>query len=630
MASAIVLIGASAMSEELKLPIQVDAFTQQVHRPFTTADGLPSNEVQSLHLNDKQQVVAVTVKGTAVFDSGVWRVTEGETDVPNVAFSPDQLMRLSEDAGFDPDGLPINEVTCMAAGPDSVWFGTTNGAIEWRDGVWRFRQGGRWLLDNHVRDIVVDSEGNAWIATAKGVSCVRRVPMNLLQKAEFFKDEIEQYHRRTEFGYIAPAELSAPGDKSTAVPVFTDNDGHFTGLYLAAVSLGYAATGDAKLKEDAHKAFRALAFLSEVTQGGTHPAPKGFIARTVLPTSEPDPNVRFGLLYDMERNERDKLWKIIQPRWPVDESGDWYWKNDSSSDELDGHFFGYAIYFDRVCETDAEKEAVRAVVRRIMDHILDHGYNLVDFDGEPTRWGRFSPDDLNRNPAWSDERGLNSYSILTYLSIAHHVTGDEKYRAELLKLALDHGYGMNGMTQFKSIIGPGFKGHQPDDNMAFMNYYHLLRYETDPKLLSMFQYALYHHWQHEKAERNAFANFVYAACCKDQLRTDQWGETDLSPPRRCYTDAIDTLQRYPLDLVDWPVSNLHRLDVRRFEDENGELTAMGAQLDGEVLPIDERHEVFWDMNPWALRGDGEGRRLEPGTTFLLAYYLGLAHGFIAP
>jgi hypothetical protein len=342
--------------------------------------------------------------------------------------------------------------------------------------------------------------------------------------------------------------LSAPGDKNTAVPVYTDNDGHFTGLYLTSVSLGYAVTGRDKLKQDAASAFRALAFLSEVTQGGTHPAPKGFIARTVLPISEPDPNPEYDLAYDQRRNAADSLWKIIQPRWPVDATGAWYWKNDSSSDELDGHFLGFATYFDNVCKTEPEKDAVREVVRRIMDHVLVHGYNMVDHDGRPTRWGHFSPDDLNRNEAWCDERGLNSLSILTYLSVTQHITGDSKYREVFLTLALDHGYAMNAMTQPKSISGPGMVGHQPDDNMAFMNYYHLIRYESDPKLLGMFQHAVYSHWQHEKRERNPFANFVYAACCAGKSRPTQWGVVNLSPPEHCYADAADTLKRYPLDL----------------------------------------------------------------------------------
>ena len=141
------------------------------------------------------------------------------------------------------DGLPYNDFTCIAAGRDGVWFGTTNGAIQYNDGQWAFRQGRRWLLDNHVRDIVVDAQGNAWIATARGVSCIARQPMTLADKASFYEEEIEKYHRRTRLGYVNPADLTAPGDKRGAVPVYTDNDGFNTGLYLGAMSFAYAVTG---------------------------------------------------------------------------------------------------------------------------------------------------------------------------------------------------------------------------------------------------------------------------------------------------------------------------------------------------------------------------------------------------
>ena len=692
-----------------RLPLEVAAFEQQVHRAYTTEQGLPDNDVRQVYVTVHGVIAALTAQGTAVFDGTQWHASDVAKydEFREATLSEPDLMKLRTLAGSDvtiraiavhngeqavaadaglflrddgdwrmalprqgdvrwapldvravaydvsgrlwfaapqgvgyresetqwklftgADGLPFNDFTCMATGPEDVWFGTTNGAIRYKNGQWSFRQGRRWLLDNQVRDIAVDKNGNAWMATAAGLSCIASKTTTLADKARFFEDEIEKYHRRTRFGYVAPAELTAPGDKSTAVPVFTDNDGHFTGLYLGAASLGCAATGREKLRRDAAAAFQALAFLSEVTQGGTHPAPKGFIARSIKPTSEPDPNPDFNLEYDLRRKERDALWKVIQPRWPVDESGEWYWKNDSSSDELDGHFFGYAVYFDRVCETEAEKDAVREVVRRIIDHILAHGFNLVDHDGRPTRWGRFSPDDMNRNEAWVDERGLNSFSILTYLSIAHHITGDPKYRGVYLELALDHGYAMNGMTQPKCISGPGFVGHQPDDNMAFMNYYHLIRYETDPKLLSMYHHAIYSHWRHEKRERNPFANFVYAACCQGKIRTDQWGTVDLSPPRHCFDDAVDTLKRFPLDLVDWSMSNAHRIDMKPLLDEHGRTSGMGARYDGQVFPIDERHEIYWDLDPWALTYNGNGMRLRAGWPYLLAYYMGRAHGFI--
>ncbi|MCP4639798.1 MAG: hypothetical protein GY851_05170, partial [bacterium] len=203
------------------------------------------------------------------------------------------------------------------------------------------------------------------------------------------------------------------------------------------------------------------------------------------------------------------------------------------------------------------------------------------------------------------------------------------YRKVYLELALDHGYAMNGMTQPKCLPGPDSFGLQTDDNMAFMNYYHLIRYETDPKLLSMFQRALYTHWQYERRERNPFANFVYAACCLGEIHRDQWGERDLSPPGQCFADSVDTLKRFPLDLIDWPMSNAHRIDLVPFRDGFGRPTGKGGRSDGKVFPIDERHYVYWGLDPWALMYTGNGTRLREGVPYLLAYYMGRAHGFIA-
>ncbi len=596
------------------------------------------------------ETAAATDRGLYLCRNSDWRlalpqqgaVRWAPTDVRAVAYDAEGCLwfaapqgvgrRLNEEEWrlyTGADGVPFTDFTCMAAGPRGVWFGTTNGAIFHQDGVWAFRQGGRWLLDNHVRDMVVDDKGDVWIATKAGVSRIACQPMTSASKAAYYEAEIEKHHRRTRLGYVCPAKLAAPGDKASAVPVFTDNDGHNTGLYLGALSLAYSLAGDAVRKQQAADAFRALVFLCEVTEGGSHPAPQGFIARAALPSSEADPNPLFDAEYDRRRRAADALWKEIQPRWPVDASGQWYWKNDSSSDELDGHFFGYALYFDRVCETEGERDAVRSVVRRIMDHILTHNLALVDHDGLPTRWARFSPDDLNRNEAWCDERGLNSFSILTYLSIAHHITGDPKYREAYLELALDQGYGMNGMTQPKSLPGPYAAGHQPDDNMAFMNYYHLIRYETDPKLLSMYYYAIRRHWQYERIERNPFANFVYAACCLGKTRSDHWGDEDLSPPLSSFWESIDALKRYPLDLINWPMSNAHRCDMRPLLNENGHPAGDGGGMDGQVFPIDERHETNWAFNPWLLTYDGDGTLLRDGVPYLLAYYLGRAHGFLA-
>jgi len=103
----------------------------------------------------------------------------------------------------------------------------------------------------------------------------------------------------------------------------------------------------------------------------------------------------------------------------------------------------------------------------------------------------------------------------------------------------------------------------------------------------------------------------------------------LSPPAECFEGAVDTLKRYPLDLIEWPMSNAHRIDLVPMGGHGGHAGDIGHRVDGFVFPIDERQETYWDWNPWKLTSGGNGTRLRPGFHYLLAYYMGRAHGFIA-
>ncbi|HYG34777.1 MAG TPA: hypothetical protein VEC99_08340 [Clostridia bacterium] len=96
-------------------------------------------------------------------------------------------------------------------------------------------------------------------------------------------------------------------------------------------------------------------------------------------------------------------------------------------------------------ETEAERERVREVVRDLTDHLLANGLVLIDHDGKPTRWAIYGPQHLNRDPFWWSDRGLKSLSILSYLAVAEHVTGDNKYRAAANDLIEQHGYAHNAI-----------------------------------------------------------------------------------------------------------------------------------------------------------------------------------------
>lgn len=662
-------------------------FLAEIRTEYTTAHGLPSNDVRRIWLDGEGRPVALTAAGVARFDGARWTPASGMVppphnravsaagavaearadglflkqkggawkrlfpddgvrswavrDVRGVAFdsrgrlwfcSPQGVGRF-DGAGWalwtPAEGLPYDDFTSIAAAGDgSIWLGTRIGAIRFDGRHWSYRQGRRWLPHDEVRAIAAESGGTAWIATAGGVSRIDRKPMTFAEKAQYFEEEIDRRHRRTLYEFVHPVITARPGDPSEWAQTDSDNDGLWTAMYGAGECFAFAATGSEDARRRARKAFEALRFLSLVTRGGSHPAPKGFVARSILPASGPDPNLRDSPERDRRRQASDRLWKILIPRWPLSADGKWYWKTDASSDELDGHFFFYGVYYDFVARSEAEKREVREHVAAIADHLLVHNYALVDHDGRPTRWAVFGPDELNYNRDWWQERGLNSLSILSYLRTAHHITGDPRYGRAYRALVEHHGYGMNAMI-VKSHQGPG-GGNQSDDEMIFMNYFNLIRYETDEDLRMKYLLGFRHHFENELPEMNPLFNFLYAAVARGARFEDAFGAIDLTPPSGWLEDAIDTLERIPLDRFDWAHRNSHRKDLvllPGFMRENRN-QLFGRRNNGKVIPADERYFSHWNHDPWQLDTGGDGRLLGDGAVFLLPYYIGLYYGFI--
>lgn len=531
------------------------------------------------------------------------------------------------------DGLPFNEFTCLAADSQgAIWAGTRKGVVRFANGHWAYRQGLRWLPHDQVRGMSLDRQGNAWLATPGGVGWIGRRAMTLAEKAEVYEEEIESYIRRTPLGYVSEANLAAPGDRSRVIQEDSDNDGLWTSMYGAGECFAFGASRAPKAKLRAQRAFEALRFLQKVTQGGESSPPKGFVARTIRSTTLPDPNIGRLEADRRFRAERDAFWKVYAPRWPKSADRQWFWKGDTSSDELDGHYFFYPLYFDLVADSLEEKNRVREVVRDLTDHLIAHDYALVDHDGKPTRWAVYSPVALNHNPQWWSERGLNSLSILAYLAVAEHITGDPKYGQHSKLLRAEHGYDINAMVA-KIQYGLG-SGNQSDDEMAVMNFYNLTKYTRDDALKEQMRYAFYTYWMLLQPAMNPFFNFAYAAAGQNATYTNPWGTHAIPPWPGWLEDALTTLQGFPLDRVNWAHQNSHRLDIvllpRQQAGDAYDRTVpqRGHLRNGKVLPVEERHFNHWNTDAWRLDYAGDGRTLASGTVFLLPYYMGLYHGFL--
>ena len=500
------------------------------------------------------------------------------------------------------NGLPTAWATCVARSPDGrMWVGTKLGLARFDGKTWSIRNSHRWLLDNIVRDIAFDRAGNAWIATSKGVSVIKRRRMTMQQKAAYFERICLKRHVRPP-GLVEKCRLKAPGDTLHWFPRDDDNDGQYTGMYLAMQAFHYAVTKDTAVKARAKQAYDALEFLQTITQT------PGFVARTVIPSSwktMADPNRTWSDQQWAEAEVENPREKRVEHLWRLSADGKWRWKGNTSSDEITGHLFGYLFYYDLVADP-REKKRVASHICNIVDYIVDGGFVLRDIDGKATEWGVWSPEKLNHDPDWAAERGVNSLEMLSYLKLAYHVSGNPKYQKIYKNLAFKHNYAEN--ARHAKTYEPSWRTHI-DDELLALAFPALLLYEKDPNLKAIYRESLDWWYKGLKADRSPFFDFIYGA---------------LSGKNPQPAVSAFALRDASLDLVRWRVDNSRREDlhlVRRPELES-------LQTD-RLVPLSERGVMRWDNNPWnAVQGDG-GWTESSGVWWLLPYWMGRYYGFIA-
>lgn len=530
------------------------------------------------------------------------------------------------------EGLPYNHFTCIASTTGETWFGTQRGAIRFNDEGWAYRARDRWALADRIEDIVIDSTGTVWIACATGVTEIRKVPMTLETKARHFVDQVETYNNRD--GFITDWVLKKQGVIESATPKITDNDGQYTAWYGMAMCFRYAVTRDPEAKRLAKRSFEACKRLVDIVPESM----RGFPARVLIPVDWHEPvNEQYGPEYNRAKREGDPFWKLITPRFPLSEDGQYRWKNDTSSDELSGHYLMYDLYYDLVTETEEEKEPVRQVVRDITDHLLRNGYNLVDHDGQPTRWARFGPDFMYSPFGW-EQRGLNSLMILSFLHVANKITGDEKYLDAANELREKHYYQMNLMEP-RPFFPP--ENIVPWDNgFVVTSFYLLMKNDPNPENRLLYRIGLENGWQFISRQKNAYWNYFYGASCKlfqemAESRSFEgcfpeagpWAErkvAELKDFNPDYTGSLETLEKIPLELIAWDQTNSHRLDFESDPMPLADSSTGWSRVDRKAFPIDERCHVRLDRSCFDVDltegGEGSGYTLHEGSLFLLPYY----------
>jgi hypothetical protein len=497
------------------------------------------------------------------------------------------------------DGMPFEDVLCLALAPNGdLWGGTTEGAWRLRHGDWSYFWGKRWLPGNRVNAITVGADGIAWLATDAGVARIEERKTTLAEKAAHYEEITQARHKR--YGYVTGCGLKVPGDVNGGImPEASDNDGLWTAIYIGAEAYRYGATRDPKARANAKQSMEALLDLVRLSGYPGYPARAVIHKGETVSGYDPDETVRVP-------GETDKIW-YASPANP-----DILCKGDTSSDELDGHYFAWMVYYDLVAD-EKEKEEIRKVTRAVTDNLLTHDYTLIGHTGRKTRWGVFGPQYINDDPRWFDERGINSAELLCYLKVAEHICGDKRFTDAYNDLIDNHHYLINLLNFRKG--SPWHAINHSDDELIYLVYYPLLMLEKDPARRTVLVQAVSSTWNGGpqtaglRTERGPFYSFIYAA------GTGGFGQTE---------EAIHSLQEWPWDLVDWSVRNSHRHDVS-FRTAQG---IKKSEID-RVLPVSERQLMKWNGNPWEPDGGSAGRWEEDGSAWLLPYWMGRYHKLIA-
>ena len=478
------------------------------------------------------------------------------------------------------DGLPYENTTVLRQGFDKdMWIGTTKGAVRWTGNEWHYFGADHWLPGDNVHDIAVGDK-IVYIGTDAGIGIITYEPYTLLKKAEFYQRHINEWgHKR--MGFIHTIYKS--GDEW--IREVSDNDGGHTAPYLAAMSYKYVVTGDETARAEAVEAFKAMLWLDQIT-------PKdGFIARAIWSATG-----------DLDKRGRHGSGGL-PAKWYPTKDGKWYWKGDTSSDEVIAHFYSVSLFHDLVAK-GKEKEMAAQHLKNIASHIIDNGYVMRDMDDKPTRWGRWDPEYLLR-PYGSWDRGLNGLEAQTFMLTALAVSNNEKYKAGYDQLLA---WGYHNYTERQKRTFPQADVAPWDDGLAFESYYTIIRYTKDPIMRALYLRSLARSWEVKRMEHIAWFNFTYGVASGNDCEVKK---------------AVQGLREWTLDCVEWNYRNSFRNDLKPAA---GDIPYEGGHT--RAMSPRETSVRRGSRNAYSYDGGANGRRVMEPTGFLRDYWMGRYHGFI--
>jgi hypothetical protein len=493
-------------------------------------------------------------------------------------------------------GLPWDELRDVAVDRDGgLWAATTRGVIMRPAAGEPFKlfQSRRWLVDNEPTKIGFDQEGTIWVGHAGGVTHFYRESLTLKQKADAIQAIHDERHVRMD-AFSVPALLTGPGVLDDYSHKIDPEEALNTALYaLSQTFRAYVAKAETERTEAARNAWAAIKGLTDLIEATGYdeiPEIDGLPARAILPRGD-------GPVGDADAGE-----------WNRSDSFDWL--GDPGKPAVLAHVLAYGVYFDLIADNN-QKALLKKSIKRLTDHLIRNGYRLIDLDAQPTSDGLYNKEAISGATGQLGYGGVTALQLLTLLRVTYHLTGDETYWETYIQLGLDNGY--VDETRHQKTYSALRQADPMADQMAYLSYLPLLRYEDRVSLRDVYTDSLDEAWRLDRNSRVALFNLVYGVTNYSGFDLEQ---------------VVEALQEHPLDLVDWRIDSCWRKDVALADSTEAET----ASLLAGVLPLDEQMLRDFGENPHACAWSGDddadllgGRTERDGTSFLLPYWMARAY-----
>lgn len=577
-------------------------------------------------------------------------LNRNDPQVPSALFS---AVSKTPDLSKFPYPLPSakSEYTCSAEGDNSVmWYGG-------KTGITRYDPNGESIEDkimyfsahrhlpHHAVDAMLADGMNLWALCKDKVAHIEMIMLTAEEKAEILLDETNNYVMRR--GMVSQRGLKECRDYESRYPYAAcDNDGLFTSGYAIGEMFRYATLKE-KLGKDhprvrdarknATKACEACLLLMYI-----HGRPEGFIARSYHVTGEPVPDdgifyKREGktahCIFTTEAKSRGRVGEEVPCDYPIPErlaalyrdlgytDDDIYYKADTSSDEVTGHFLQMKIAHDFLAPNDPELDKIiKDACKRTTKHIIDHGFEFCESSGKPTTWAKWSKRYFDNDPIGYVDAPLNSSEMLVYLKITMYITGEKGIWQETYDELVSEGYADLGAKHYdrfyqgamREKVNPEEDLMYGDNMLALMTYWMLCTLETDEELLTKYR-AAFKSWSGLiLREHTPGYDFMYKLGVPD-------AEIDIEKDAKWFTHFEANRLASSIN------SERHDVAVKigRNYDEKREF-----EISALLMP-NERFISKYDRNPYYLsENNNKGTCIESCYIYTYAYWIGRYYGFI--